>query len=45
MKYLDNQDADEICNELEITKSNFWQIIHRAKLQLRNCLEFKWFKK
>jgi len=45
LKYLDNQDADEICNELEITKSNFWQIIHRAKLQLRNCLEFKWFKK
>lgn len=45
LKYLEEQDADGICNELEITKPNFWQIIHRAKLQLRNCLELKWFKK
>ncbi|MEO6556345.1 MAG: sigma-70 family RNA polymerase sigma factor [Ferruginibacter sp.] len=44
LKYLEEQDADGICNELEITKSNFWQIIHRAKLQLRNCLEVKWFR-
>jgi RNA polymerase sigma-70 factor (ECF subfamily) len=45
LKYLEEHDADGICNQLEITKSNFWQIIHRAKLQLRNCLELKWFKK
>lgn len=45
LKYLELQDADGICNQLEISKLNFWQIIHRAKLQLRNCLELKWFKK
>ncbi|HWJ26679.1 MAG TPA: sigma-70 family RNA polymerase sigma factor [Flavisolibacter sp.] len=45
LKYLEEHDADGICKNLEITKSNFWQIIHRAKLQLRNCLEWKWFKK
>lgn len=45
LKYLEEHDADGICNELEISKPNFWQIIHRAKLQLRNCLELKWFKK
>lgn len=45
LKYLEDHDADGICNQLEITKPNFWQIIHRAKLQLRNCLELKWFKK
>ena len=45
LKYLEEYNADGICNQLEITKSNFWQIIHRAKLQLRNCLEIKWFKK
>ena len=45
LKYLEEQDAEGICDKLEITKSNFWQIIHRAKLQLRNCLELKWFKK
>lgn len=45
LKYLEEHDADGICNQLEITKANFWQIIHRAKLQLRNCLELKWFKR
>lgn len=45
LKYLEEQDADGICNQLEISKPNYWQIIHRAKLQLRNCLELKWFKR
>ncbi len=45
LKYLKDHDTNIICSELEITPSNFWQIIHRAKLQLRNCLELKWFKK
>ncbi|HEV8081481.1 MAG TPA: sigma-70 family RNA polymerase sigma factor [Chitinophagaceae bacterium] len=44
MKYLEEHDADAICSQLEITKSNFWQITHRAKIHLRNCLELKWFK-
>ncbi len=43
-KYLEEHDSKAICSELEITSSNFWQIVHRAKLQLRNCLEIKWFK-
>lgn len=45
LKYLEEHDADGICIQLEISKPNFWQIMHRAKLQLRNCLELKWFKK
>ncbi len=44
LKYLEETDSKIICSQLEITTSNFWQIIHRAKLQLRNCLEVKWFK-
>lgn len=42
-KFIDNKDSEEICNEYNITSSNFWVIIHRAKLQLRNCLDKKWF--
>jgi len=42
-KYIDNKDSEEICNEYNITSSNFWVIIHRAKLQLRDCLDKKWF--
>ncbi len=43
-KFLDEKDGHTICQELSISPSNFWQIIHRAKLQLRECIEFNWFK-
>lgn len=43
MKYLDGMDSDEICKELGITPSNYWILIHRAKIQLRTCLEKNWF--
>jgi RNA polymerase sigma-70 factor (ECF subfamily) len=29
-------------SELEITTSNYWQIVHRSKLLLKKCLELKW---
>lgn len=45
LKYLSEKDGKEICQELRISPSNFWQILHRAKLQLRKCLEVHWFKK
>ena len=41
-KYLSDHKADIICKELDITTSNYWQIIHRAKLLLKKCLESKW---
>lgn len=40
-KYLDEKVSDDICKELEITPSNLWVIIHRAKLLLRDCLTKK----
>jgi len=42
MSLIDEQDAKLICNEFELTSSNFWVIIHRAKLQIRECLEKNW---
>lgn len=42
MKYLDEIDTEEICKEMEITKSNYWVMIHRAKLKIRRCLEKLW---
>ena len=41
-KYLTDKKADEICQDLNVTVSNYWQIIHRAKLVLKKCLEMKW---
>lgn len=43
LKYMEEKEGNQICQELEITPTNFWQIIRRAKLQLRQCLELNWF--
>lgn len=43
LKYMEEKEGKQICQELEITPTNFWQIIRRAKLQLRRCLEVNWF--
>jgi RNA polymerase sigma-70 factor (ECF subfamily) len=45
MKYVDEMDGDEICKDLGITASNYWVILHRAKVQLRACLEKNWLSK
>lgn len=41
-KYILNKKAEEICQELEMSKTNYWQIIHRAKLLLKVCIEKHW---
>ena len=41
---MTEKNSNEICQEMDITPTNFWQIIHRAKLNLRECIEAKWFK-
>ena len=43
MKTIQEFDTQEICKELEITASNLWVIIHRARTQLRKCMEDHWF--
>lgn len=44
LKFIDDKKGEEICRELGISPANYWQLIHRAKLQLRHCLEKHWFK-
>ncbi len=45
MKYIDGISSKEICKQLNITASNYWVLMHRAKLQLRACLEKNWLTK
>ena len=45
MKTIQEFETEEICKELNITPSNLWVIIHRARTQLRNCMEKNWFNK
>lgn len=39
LRFIEELPAEEICQELHLTPANYWVIIHRAKLQLRRCLE------
>lgn len=45
LKYLEKKKGKEICQDLNLTTTNYWQILHRAKLQLRQCLDLHWFKR
>lgn len=45
LKNMEDLDSDEICKELQISPSNYWVLMHRAKLQLRECMEKNWFNK
>jgi RNA polymerase sigma-70 factor (TIGR02943 family) len=42
MKHMDDTATDVICKELKVTPANFWVIIHRAKLNLRACIQRSW---
>jgi len=35
--------SEEICKELDLTPTNLYVQLHRARLRLRECLELNWF--
>ena len=39
LKHVEEASNNEICEELEISESNIWTILHRSRLQLRECIE------
>lgn len=43
MKTVLGYETEVICNELNITASNLWVIIHRARTAMADCLEKNWF--
>lgn len=43
MKTIQEFETEEICKELDISASNLWVMIHRARTQLRKCMEDNWF--
>jgi RNA polymerase sigma factor (sigma-70 family) len=42
MKTIDDFDTEVVCNEYNITPSNLWVIIHRARTAMADCLEQNW---
>jgi RNA polymerase sigma-70 factor (ECF subfamily) len=37
--------SEEICKELQLTPTNLYVQLHRARLRLRECLELNWYMK
>jgi RNA polymerase sigma-70 factor (ECF subfamily) len=42
MRDVHDTDNEEICKELNITTTNAWVMLYRARLGLRKCLEINW---
>lgn len=42
MKHMDEESTATICTELKVSDANLWVIIHRAKVNLRSCLQKNW---
>jgi RNA polymerase sigma-70 factor (ECF subfamily) len=35
--------TDDTCKELNLTTSNLWVLLHRARTRLQVCLNTRWF--
>lgn len=36
-------ETEEICKELALSATNFWVVMYRARMRLRECLQLNWF--
>lgn len=36
-------ETEEICKELNVSTSNAWVLLYRARIKLRECLDLNWF--
>jgi len=44
MREMDGLDSEEVCTLLQITRTNLFVRLHRARLASRECLEKNWFR-
>ena len=44
LREVDGLDTEEICKILQITASNCWVMLYRARTHLRSCLEQNWLE-
>lgn len=44
MREVMGASTEEICKDENITSSNCWVMLHRARITLRECLDRKWFQ-
>ncbi|WDQ17168.1 sigma-70 family RNA polymerase sigma factor [Rhodopirellula sp. P2] len=44
LREMKGLETEEICKELEISASNLWVLLHRARLRLANCIKVRWLQ-
>ncbi|GAB6193150.1 sigma-70 family RNA polymerase sigma factor [Desulfocastanea catecholica] len=42
LREIEGEEAEEICKILEISPTNYWVLMHRARLAMRRCIELHW---
>lgn len=42
LREVQEEDNEKICKELDITPTNAWVMLYRARMGLRKCLELNW---
>ncbi len=45
LREIEGLKGKEVCKALEITPTNLWAMLHRARMRLRRCLDINWFGK
>ena len=45
LKMLESMSTDEVCKVMDVTPNYLWVMLHRARAQLKECLEANWAAK
>lgn len=45
LRTFDDVSSKDICEQMKITDKNLWVMLHRARMQLRGCLDSNWFNR
>ena len=45
LREMEGHSTKEICNALQVSSTNSWVMLYRARMFLRGCLELSWFNK
>lgn len=42
LREMEGISSEKICKELELSSSNLWVLLHRARLRLSACIKSNW---
>lgn len=43
LRELEHLETDQICKVLQVSATNLWVVLHRARMRLWRCLDSNWF--